>query len=111
LRGRAGADGRSIEISPVEASHALESLTIAIGASKIPLGSDGVLGASEVEGALGKTDKDGKGTHSLRARITAQYVEAGADKSATGNYTITYKWEGGGLLGGKSLRLTGMTRG
>ena len=111
LRGRAGDDGRSIEISPVEASHALESLTIAIGASKIQLGSDGVLGASEVEGALGKTDKDGKGTHSLRARITAQYVEAGADKSATGNYTFTYKWEGGGLLGGKSLRLTGMTRG
>jgi len=61
--------------------------------------------------AATKTDKDGKGTHSLRARITAQYVEAGADKSATGNYTITYKWEGGGLLGGKSLRLTGMTRG
>src|SRR5205809_518309 len=58
-----------------------------------------------------KPDEDGKGTHSLRARITAQYVEAGADKSATGNYTITYKWEGGGLLGGKSLRLTGMTRG
>mgnify|MGYP006146201005 CR=1 FL=1 len=39
------------------------------------------------------------------------YVEAGADKSATGSYVISYRWEGGGLLGGRSLRFNGFTRG
>jgi hypothetical protein len=42
--------------------------------------------------------------------VTAQYVEAGADKSATGSYVISYRWDGGRLFGGRSLRLLGFTR-
>ena len=53
---------------------------------------------------------DGKGTHRVRVRIAAKYVEAGADKSATGSYVISYRWEGGGLFGGRSLRLVGLSR-
>ena len=48
--------------------------------------------------------------HRLNVRIAARYVEAGADKAATGSYTLTYRWEGGGLFGGKSLRLVGLSR-
>jgi len=110
LRGRVRDDGRSLEISPIEDSHALDSLTIRAGSAKIEVGSDGDLSAADIESALGKTDKDAKGTQRLPVRISAKYVEAGADKSATGSYTITYKWEGGGLFGGKSLRLVSFSR-
>ena len=110
LRGRAQDDGRSLVISAIEDSHALESLVITANGAKIELGSDGELSAGDVEDALGKADRDGKGTQRLPVRIAARYVEAGADKTATGAYVITYKWESGGLLGGKSLRLTGMSR-
>jgi hypothetical protein len=110
LRGKVLDDGRSLEISPIEDSHALETLVIAAKGTKIELGSDGDLSARAVEDALGKADKDAKGTQRLPVRITAKYVEAGADKSATGSYAISYKWEGGGLLGGKSLRLVGLNR-
>ena len=110
LRGRAQDDGRSLVISPIEDSHALESLVIAAKGRKIELGNDGEISAGDIEDVLGKVDKDGKGTQRLPVRITARYVEAGADKSATGSYVISYKWEGGGLLGGKSLRLVGLSR-
>jgi hypothetical protein len=110
LRGRASDDGRWLEISPLEDSHALQSLTITAGGSKIEVGSDGELNASAIEDALGKAAEDGKGRHSLRVRIAARYVEAGADKTATGSYLLAYKWEGGGLLGGKSLRLISLSR-
>ena len=110
LRGRAQDEGRSLEISPVEGSHALQSLTIIVGASEIELSSDGELAASSLEDALGKREEE-KGTHRLRVRTEARYVEAGADKTAAGSYLLTYRWEGGGLLGGRSLRLVGMSRG
>ena len=113
LRGKAQSDGRSLEIAPVEESHALQSLTVSLpgaGADAIEIGSDGQLSASDVESALGKSAVEGKGTHRVRARIVAKYVEAGADKSATGPYVISYRWEGGGLFGGRSLRLVSLSR-
>lgn len=109
LRGHMIDEGRSLEIAPLENGHALQSLTISVGASKIETGSDGELGARAVENALGKSQKD-DATHRLAVRIAAKYVEAGADKSATGSYTITYRWERDGLLGGRSLRLVGLSR-
>ena len=110
LRGRTQDQGRSMEISPVESSHALDSLTISIGSSKIELGSDGELSARQIQEALGKVDKNARGHQRVAARIAAKYVEAGADKSATGSYAITYKWEGGGLFNDKSLRLVSLSR-
>lgn len=111
LRGKAQGDGRSLEISPVESGHALQSLTVTLaGAKAIEVGSDGQLGARDVESALGKKAADGKGKHQVTARVVAKYVEAGADKSATGSYVISYRWEGGGLFGGRSLRLVGLSR-
>ena len=110
LRGHVTDDGRRLEISPIEGGHALQSLVITAAGSKIELGSDGELTARALENALGKQAEDGKGTHRARVRIEARYVEAGADRTAAGAYVLSYKWEGGGLFGGRSLRLAGMTK-
>ena len=112
LRGKPSEDGRTLEISPVEAGHALQSLNVIVaGSQAVDVGSDGELSASELESALGDKAAEGKGTHRVRVRVDARYVEAGADKSASGSYVIGYRWESGGLLGGRSLRITGMSRG
>jgi hypothetical protein len=111
LRGKAQNDGRTLEISPVEGGHALQSLAVtAAGAAPIEVGSDGELRSSEVQKALGDKAADGRGTHRVRVRIAARYVEAGADKTVTGSYVLSYRWEGGGLFGGRSLRLTGISK-
>lgn len=111
LRGRVRNEGRLIEISAIEDSHALQSLTVTVAGSAIELGSDGELSAGAIEDALGSQAERGKGIHRLRARIEARYVEAGPDKKAAGSYLLSYKWEGGGLFGGRSLRFTGMSKG
>ena len=112
LRGKATDEGQTLEISPVESGHALQSLDVLVaGSSAIEAGSDGRLNASDLESALGDKAEEGKGTHRVRVRISSKYVEAGADKTATGSYVISYRWEGGGLLGGRSLRFSGFTRG
>jgi hypothetical protein len=112
LRGKPENDGRSLVISPVEQSHALQSLTITLAktASPLSIGSDGELSAEDVENALGKNADGGKGTHRVRARIQADYVEAGEIRHSSGNYTLAYRWQGGGLLSRKSLRLLSLTR-
>ncbi|HMI40110.1 MAG TPA: hypothetical protein VK485_02620 [Sphingomicrobium sp.] len=112
LRGKAEDDGRKLEITPVEQSHALQSLAIGLPgrASPINVGSDGQLSASDLESAVSKKAEDGKGTHRLRVRIQADYVEAGAARHASHDYVLTYRWEGGGLFGGRSLRFVSLAR-
>jgi len=111
LRGSVQDEGKKLVIAPVEESHALDSLALAFpGGKTAQTGSDGALSAGEVESALG--DSSGhKGTGSVRVTIDARYVEAGAERRSKRNYVIRYRWEGGGLFGGKSLRLTGFGRG
>ena len=111
LRGRPTNGGRSLEIAPVEQGHALQEMVISAGALVIRLGSDGELKASALADALDSAAEKDEATHQLRLRIQAKYVEAGADKYANGTYLLSYRWEGGGLLGGRSLRLVGLTRG
>lgn len=111
LRGTAADGGRELTVAPLEASHALESLSVIIaGSSPIELGSDGKLAASDVESAL-RTRDENKGAHSVPVQIKARYVEAGADRSGGGRYVLRYRWESGGLFGGRTLRLTGLSRG
>jgi len=109
LRGTVERDGRELTIAPVEPSHALESLTLTVsGAAPIELGSDGSLDADAVASKL-KQDEP-KGAHSVAVSIKARYVEMGKDRTATGRYVLRYTIEGGGLLGGRSLRLVGLSR-
>jgi len=113
LRGTLDADGRTLTIVPADPSHGLESLKVTIkGSSPIDIGSDGRLSASDVETSLQGRDKEAKDvTHSVPVRIDARYVEAGVDRRGGGSYVLRYKWEGGGLFGGRSLRLAGLSRG
>jgi len=113
LHGRVEDEGKRVVISPIEDSHALDSLSVAIkGAdSPISVGSDGVLDASDVESAVGKPKDDAKGVQRVSATIDTRYVEAGQDRRSTGTYVVSYRWEGGGLFSGRSLRLTGFSRG
>ena len=112
LRGTVDSDGRKLTIMPADPSHALQSLKVTIkGASPIDVGSDGRLSASDVESALKGREKEAKDiAHSAPVRIDARYVEAGADRRGGGAYVLRYKWEGGGLFGGRSLRLVGLSR-
>ena len=112
LRGTADGDGRTLTIMPADPGHALQSLRLTIkGASPIEVGSDGRLGASDVEAALKGREKEAKDvTHSVALRIDARYVESGSDRRGGGAYVLRYKWEGGGLFGGRSLRLVGLAR-
>jgi hypothetical protein len=112
LRGMVDRDGSALTIAPVDSGHALESAKVMIkGASPIDLGSDGRLQASDVQAALKDRDKEAKDrTYSLPVRIEARYVEAGADRRGGGSYLLRYKWEGGGLFGGRSLRLVSLSR-
>ena len=113
LHGEVDDDGRRLTITPVENSHALDSLSLAIagGNGPVTLGSDGVLNASDVESAIGKPKEDVKGVQRVPVRIDARYIESGTDRRSSGNYVLRYRWEGGGLFGGRSLRLTGLSRG
>ena len=112
LRGTVDGDGRTLTILPADPSHGLESLKVIIkGATPIDVGSDGRLSASDVEAAFRGREKEAKDvTHSVSVRIDARYVEAGADRRAGGTYVLRYKWEGGGLFGGRSLHLVGLAR-
>ena len=112
LRGTADSNGRTLTIMPADPGHALQSLRLTIkGASPIEAGSDGPGSASDVEGALKGREKEAKDvTLSVPARIDARYVEAGADRRGGGTYVLRYKWEDGGLFGGRSVRLVGLSR-
>jgi hypothetical protein len=89
LRGSADRDGGALTILPADPAHALESLTVTIK----------------------DRDKDPKDvTQRVPVRIDARYVEAGTERRGGGAYTLRYKWEGGGLFGGRSLRLVGLSR-
>ena len=112
LRGSVDSGGDTLTIMPADPSHALEGLTVAIkGGSTIEVGSDGKLSASDVEAALKGREKEAKDvTHSVPVRVDARYVEMGKDRRGGGNYMLRYKWEGGGLFGGRSLRLVAFGR-
>ena len=108
LRGEEKNEGRKLEISPIEDSHELQSATVSLAGHKIALESDGDLDADEVKAALGGAIQDG-GPHRVPVRITARYVEAGKEKTATGSYQLTYRTKDK-LIGGRSLRLVGLSR-
>lgn len=112
LRGTVDSDGRVLTIIPADPDHALQSLTVAIkGGSPVEVGSDGRLQASDVDSALKGHEKEAKDhVYSLPVRINAHYVESGADRYGGGNYVLRYRWEGGGLFGGRSLHLVGLSR-
>ena len=112
LRAKAESNGASLAISPVEPDQALESLTVTLpDRTQIQVGSDGELAATDVASALKGRDKEPKDqTLAISVRMDARYVDAGTDRRGGGTYVLHYRWEGGGLFGGRSLRLVSLSR-
>jgi hypothetical protein len=112
LRAKAESGGASLAISPVEPDQALESLTVTLpDRTQIQVGSDGELAATDVASALKGGDKEPKDkTLAISVRMDARYVDAGTDRRGGGAYVLHYRWEGGGLFGGRSLRLVSLSR-
>lgn len=112
LRAKPEDEGRTLIVEPVEPGHALQSLRLTLpGVQSIAVGSDGAIAARDIEDALKVAGDERKGSDSRPVRIDARYVEAGQDRSRTATYRLRYHWEGGGLFGGRSLRLDGLSRG
>ncbi|MEO5773164.1 MAG: hypothetical protein ABIQ32_03465 [Sphingomicrobium sp.] len=110
LRGKVQDNGRELVISPVESSHALESLNLFFPHKyPVELGSEGRLIAGTVEAKLAGKDLE-KGDHAVKVGATVKYVEMGKDRTSQGDYVLHYRVEGGGLFGGRSVRLAGLSR-
>lgn len=112
LRGTVEDEGKAMRLAPVEAGHALDEvrLTAAAPASgSASFGSEPVLSAAAIEEWL---PKDGKreGVGTLIVTVAARYIEQGEVRTANQRYRVSYGWKEGGLLGGRSLRLTGFSR-
>jgi hypothetical protein len=109
LRGRVEDDGERLVIEPVEAAHAIDSLRFTFASGKtVETGSNGTLSAGEVQEALpeGTEKTDGQ----IMATVTARYVEAGEERQSKRRYAIRYRWAGGALFAGKSLRIVDFRR-
>lgn len=112
LRGTVEDEGKAIRLAPVEPGHALETLTVTAPApadGTASYGSEPMLSAATLEDWLPVT-ADRKGTGAVTLLLDARYIERGEVHTARQRYRVTYRWTEGGLLGGKSLRLTGLTR-
>ena len=113
LRGTLDDDGKVVRLAPLEASHALDTLTLTAappGKGSASFGSEPMLSASMIETWLPESIKrEGGGALTVSAAVA--YVEAGEPRTATQRYRVTYQWKDGGLLSGKSVRLSGFTRG
>ena len=112
LRGTIDDDGKQVTLAAIEPGHSVDSLTItatgpATGTTSV--GSGGTLSARDVETWFPK-DAKREADGSLRLSVTANYIEAGEDRTANQRYLLSYRWVDGGLFGGKSLRLTGWRR-
>jgi hypothetical protein len=114
LRGIARKDGRSLLVEPVEAGHSLDSASLSFGGTELELGGNPQLDARDFERAIEKSDsakneEPGDGLHRLPLKVDARYVEAGQTRRSVANYALVYRWEQGGLFGGRSLRLVGLS--
>lgn len=112
LRGTVEDSGKAIRLAPVEPGHALEEvrLTAAAPASgSASFGSEPVVSAAAIEDWLPK-DAQREGVGTLTVALAARYIEQGEVRTANQRYRVAYGWKEGGLLGGRSLRLTGFSR-
>ena len=113
LRGTVEDKGKSLRLAPAEDDHALEELTITAvspAEGSAPFGSDPMLSAALIESWL-PDDVKKEGVGSLTVSVQARYIEHGESRTAKQRYRLSYGWVDGGLFDGKSLRITGISRG
>ena len=111
LRGKVDDAGKALILSPVEAGHALDSATLTAAGKSLEIGSDGRVSAADLEKLVDAPRKDAPRAGSQPITVQVRYIEAGTDKTGSGHYRLSYRWEDGGLFHGRSLRVTGWRRG
>jgi hypothetical protein len=113
LRGTIADDGKVINLKPLESGHALDQVGMTARApakGSATFGSEPMLSAAMVETWLPEdATRDGGG--SVAVDTVTRYVETGETRTAKQRYRVDYRWKDGGLLSGKSVRLTGISRG
>lgn len=113
LRGTVIEGGKVIQLAPLESGHALDELTMTARApanGTATFGSDPMLSAAMVETWLPSNGKR-EGSGAVIVDSVARYVETGETKTCRQRYRIAYTWKDGGIFSGKSVRLTGISRG
>jgi hypothetical protein len=113
LRGTVEDKGKSLRLAPAEDAHALEEVTITAvtpAQGSAPFGSDPMVAAALIESWL-PDDASKEGAGSMTVSVQARYIEHGESRTAKQRYRISYGWVDGGLFSGKSLRITGISRG
>ncbi len=113
MRGTVVDDGKAIRLAPLEEGHALDTLTLnaaAPGKGTAEFGSEPMLSSAMIETWL-PDDAKREGSGGVTVNAVIRYIEAGNTRTTTQRYRVTYRWKDGGLFGGKSVRLTGFSRG
>jgi hypothetical protein len=112
LRGTVEDEGKAIRLAPVERGHALDEVrmtAVAPASGTASFGSEPIVSAAAIADWLPR-DAKREGVGSLTVIAAARYIERGEVRTASQRYRIDYGWKEGGLLGGRSLRLTGWSR-
>lgn len=68
-----------------------------------------MLASSQIEPLLPEGQRKGDGA--IDVTLDARYIEAGSERRKRATYRVAYRWVGGGLLSGPSIRFTSLRRG
>lgn len=120
LRGSPNHGGRRLTLGAVDEAQAIQTQRItfptALAVSPVETVSDPRIEAGWFERSLlrviesGTGDGDRRGDARLPVMVTTEFIGGGAVQRDVALYDIGYRIEGGGLLGGRELRLNGLSR-
>jgi hypothetical protein len=120
LRGSPDRGGRRLTLGPVDEAQAIQTQRItfpaALAVSPVETVSDPRIEAGWFERSLLRAieaapgDGDRRGDARLPVMVMTEFMGGGAVQRDVALYDIGYRIEGGGLLGGRELRLNGLSR-
>jgi hypothetical protein len=120
LRANADRDGERLRLAPAEGGQTIQSQTIAfpgpLGVAAVDTVSDSRIEGSWFERALLRAreseggDGANRGDERLPVAITTLFFSGGAMHRDSAIYDVGYRIDEGGLLGGRKIRLRGISR-
>lgn len=119
LRGTPDRQGRHLALAPADQSQTIQTQRITfpapLGVAPVETVSEPRIEAGWFERALLRalesgSGNDRRGDARLPVLVTTEFVAGGAVRRDEALYDIGYRVEGGGLIGGRELRLHGLSR-
>lgn len=118
LRGSPDRDGRRLTLAPTDEAQAVQTQRISfptpLAVSPVETVSEPRIEAGWFERSLLRAIEsaagDRRGDARLPVTVTTEFIGGGAVRRDVALYDIGYRIEGGGLLGGRELRLNGLSR-